>query len=72
MPGMTGAEATRNIRRNSANNGTIIVGVTASVDDEIICEMMESGMNDYISKPVKMKSIIDTCNMYCGKNTDVK
>lgn len=59
MPVMNGIEATQAIRRLDAERGehTIIVGLTANalVGDREKC--IEAGMDDYLSKPVKMEQV---------------
>ncbi len=55
MPVMDGFTATREIR-SSANNVTIIA-MTGSEEAEKKDEAFQSGMNDYITKPVKVEAI---------------
>lgn len=68
MPILDGIKATRIIR--SMNNGEFqdlpIIALTATVASQQIQEIMDSGMNDYISKPfipaelfAKLGSILD-------------
>ncbi len=65
MPEMNGLEATRQIRQ--FNNDLVIIAQTAygfSSD----CEMaLDAGCNDYLSKPISRKALIDTINKYCFK-----
>jgi CheY-like chemotaxis protein len=58
MPEMDGLEATRLIRK-SAMKQPIIVAMTANAmqGDRDIC--IEAGMDDYISKPVKLEILIE-------------
>ena len=57
MPVMDGLEATRQIRINYHDKGPIICAMTANamVGDREVC--LDAGMNDYITKPVKLESI---------------
>ncbi len=57
MPEMDGLEATRYIRKNSIVQ-PVIVAMTANamLEDREAC--LEAGMNDYISKPVKIESLM--------------
>ena len=58
MPEMTGLEATKRIRAlPSSASDTIIIALTAmaNVGDRETC--LESGMNDYIAKPVRAKEL---------------
>lgn len=58
MPVMDGIEATRRIReRFTGGIEPVIVAMTANVMNDIERRCLEAGMNDYISKPVKMSGI---------------
>ncbi len=54
MPGMNGMEATREIRGLS-QNGLKIIGLTAYVVPRIKEECLNAGMNDCITRPVRMR-----------------
>lgn len=58
MPEMDGYEATRTIR-NKFNNKykPVIIAMTANSSKEDINKCYEYGMNDYISKPVKIENL---------------
>ena len=64
MPGMNGPDTTRVIRMNSMNNDTTIIGVTASLHQDLFDEMIESGMDEYIQKPVQVPMIAGICKKY--------
>jgi len=55
MPEMSGAEATQAIREFNAD--VVIVAFTASVMEGTKDEMLESGMNDFLMKPVIMADL---------------
>jgi len=58
MPVMDGIEATKRIReRFPEGAGPVIVAMTANVMNDIQSRCLEAGMDDYISKPVKMAGI---------------
>lgn len=58
MPVMDGIEATRRIRERFAGGiEPVIVAMTANVMNDIQRRCLDAGMNDYISKPVKMAGI---------------
>lgn len=63
MPVMDGLQATEHIReilrsgKGSANNHPVIIAMTANVMDGIRRKCIDAGMDDYISKPVKMSSL---------------
>lgn len=55
MPEMDGLEATRHIRddEDSRNRDTPILALTADVSGDTAARCKESGMNDYVAKPVR-------------------
>ena len=55
MPKMDGWEATREIRK--LDKDVIIFGLSANVTSEAIDKGIESGMNNYLSKPFKKESL---------------
>ena len=59
MPVMDGLEATSQIRSGNGLSAdkAIIIAMTANIMDGIQNRCLESGMNDYISKPLKMSSL---------------
>jgi CheY-like chemotaxis protein len=62
MPEMDGYEATRQIRK--FNHSVVIIAQTAfalSGDKELA---LEAGCNDYISKPIKRKLLMETINKH--------
>lgn len=65
MPVLDGLEATRLIReQESPFKRSVIVAMTANVMDGIEARCLEAGMDDYISKPVKINSIKEVLNKY--------
>ena len=70
MPLMNGFEATKAIRNSSSiiNQNVTIIAMTANAmsGDKEIC--LNSGMNDYISKPFKPDQLISKINKYVLKN----
>ncbi|MRN56975.1 response regulator [Paenibacillus monticola] len=70
MPVMDGLEATAQIRLSgglSAQNA-VIIAMTANVMDGIQSRCLASGMDDYISKPLKLSSIKQIITRYSPKN----
>jgi CheY-like chemotaxis protein len=69
MPGMDGYEATRAIRNmDSSNSKFVIVALTAKtmrVDRE---KYLESGMNDYLAKPLRNKERDQVLNRWLNAN----
>jgi PAS domain S-box-containing protein len=58
MPEMDGFEATRAIRRRWPERKICIIAVTAHAQEEDRKRCLEAGMDDYISKPVRMKDLL--------------
>ncbi len=72
MPEMDGLEATLKIRsqRTDVKNHEIpIVAITAHATKSDRERCLEVGMNDYVSKPFKMKEIIDIIARYASHKT---
>ena len=58
MPEMDGIEASQHIRRSSSlNYNTPIVALTANVVDGMHAQYLESGMNDFVSKPIDVNQL---------------
>ncbi|WP_291105166.1 MULTISPECIES: PAS domain S-box protein [unclassified Flavobacterium] len=62
MPNMDGHEATRQIRQ--FNKNVIIIAQTANAFDSDKKEAMESGCNDFISKPIMKNELLGLINKY--------
>ncbi|OZQ63041.1 hybrid sensor histidine kinase/response regulator [Paenibacillus sp. VTT E-133280] len=70
MPVMDGLEATAQIRREGgpAAEKTVIIAMTANVMEGIQNRCKASGMDDYISKPLKMSSIKQIISRYSSSD----
>jgi PAS domain S-box-containing protein len=64
MPEMDGLEATRVIRQLWQNKEIIVIAVTAYALEGDREKFLAAGMNDYISKPVKMNELADILKKY--------
>ncbi|MDN3582962.1 hybrid sensor histidine kinase/response regulator [Mucilaginibacter flavus] len=63
MPEMDGLEATRQIRKTLALQPVIIaMTANAMVEDKEAC--LQAGMNDYLSKPMKIAEIVSVLEKY--------
>ena len=61
MPHMNGYEATKNIRGLPDGRCRIpIIAMTANAFEEDRKRAIESGMNGYVTKPIKIKELIST------------
>ncbi|HEY9196351.1 MAG TPA: response regulator, partial [Mucilaginibacter sp.] len=70
MPEMDGIEATRHIRKQGGSQ-PVIVAMTANamVEDRDAC--LQAGMDDYLSKPMKLDEIINILGKY-GKQAQIR
>ena len=63
MPGMSGQEVSREIRRRESSNGTTvstpIIALTADVAEDIRDNCLAAGMNDYLAKPLDVNQLRD-------------
>jgi PAS domain S-box-containing protein len=73
MPVMDGVEATRRIRQHPGGTETAIIALTASAMDEDRRAIMQSGVNDFVSKPCqehellqKMQACLNLSYLYDG------
>ena len=62
MPGMNGYEAARQIRE--FNRGVIIIAQTAYAQSGDREKAIESGCNDHVSKPLKLKEVMNKINFF--------
>ncbi|CAG8540921.1 6752_t:CDS:10 [Paraglomus occultum] len=69
MPVMSGFEATRAIRSINPEFQTLpIVALTACAIAEIREQCLEAGMNDYLTKPLRIKQLKEKLNEWLGEN----
>jgi PAS domain S-box-containing protein len=64
MPEMNGLEATRIIRQRWPDYGQKIVAITAYALEGDKEKCIEAGMDDYISKPIKMNELAEVLSKY--------
>jgi PAS domain S-box-containing protein len=60
MPGIDGFEATRLMRQDAGLKDTPIIAITALAMPGDRKRCLDAGMNDYVSKPVKLRHLADT------------
>lgn len=77
MPGMDGIEVCTHIRENKSLNNTLIVFLTARSESFTQVSALESGGDDYITKPIKpnvlksrVKAIVRRHYRFQNKNQD--
>jgi signal transduction histidine kinase/CheY-like chemotaxis protein len=66
MPVMDGYEATKQLREKGFT-GVPIIGLSANAMKEDKQSAIDAGMNDYLTKPIKQKSLISMLREYLGK-----
>ena len=70
MPQMDGLQATKLIRQTQKNMGTPIVAVTAHAFKEEQEKLLNSGMDDYLPKPINFDGLIKIINLWCTDERD--
>jgi len=60
MPVMDGYAATEILRKNKKNHSLPIIGMTADAMEGVEDIAINSGMNDYITKPIDVKTMLET------------
>lgn len=69
MPRMDGVEATQKIRSlNSEKNVIPIIAVTANAMVGDRDTYLAAGMDDYVSKPIDSKSLVETILRWCPES----
>lgn len=66
MPVLSGYELAKLIRKNPQFDKTILIALSANIGDEVAQKVKESGMDDYLSKPIP----VDELNEKLEKYTD--
>ena len=66
MPEMDGFAATQAIRARLGLSDLPIIAVTANAMKGDRERCLQAGMNDYISKPIDRRHLIDTIDFWCG------
>lgn len=67
MPMMDGIDATRKIReleRKTGRKRTPIIGFTACVSKETCQKCLNEGMDDFITKPTKITTLVETVSKH--------
>jgi CheY-like chemotaxis protein len=59
MPILNGLESTMLIRKMPHNTSIYIIGLSANVFDEDKKKAIESGMNDYLTKPIRLVELAE-------------
>jgi PAS domain S-box-containing protein len=67
MPVLNGLESTKLIRKMPRNNSIYIIGLSANVFDEDQKKAIESGMNDYLTKPIRLVELAEKLKDYATR-----
>jgi CheY-like chemotaxis protein len=70
MPVMDGLEATRRIRAIPVLERTPIIAITALAMKGDRERCFEAGMNDYLSKPVMLKTLLEVIRKHLSENQE--
>ena len=71
MPEMDGYEAVAEIRRREGNNRhTVVVALTAHATQRDQARCLNAGMDDYLSKPVKLQSLAEMLDTWTRGKLD--
>jgi len=60
LPGMSGIDALKALRAESATAAIPVVAITASVMQQDRQQIMSAGFNGFIEKPINLRSFLDT------------
>ena len=67
MPVLNGIDATMEIRKNPDNKDIIIIGLSANVFEEDQQKAKDAGMDDYLTKPIRLAVLADKLEYYYRK-----
>jgi len=67
MPGMDGYEATKRIRAKESTHQQIIIAMTAETGPEAKSKCIDSGMDDYLSKPMTLANLNNKLSKWLPK-----
>ncbi|WP_229239599.1 PAS domain-containing hybrid sensor histidine kinase/response regulator [Echinicola soli] len=68
MPVMDGLEASREIKKMKEGKSVRIIGLSANVFKEDIERAFEAGMDDYLTKPIKIQDVVMKIKESSGMN----
>jgi two-component system, cell cycle response regulator DivK len=67
LPDINGVTALAQLRADAATKNMIVIAVSASVMPDDQQRIMASGFDAYITKPINVKSFIETVEQFAGK-----
>ena len=66
LPGLNGDEAIRRIRHSPGGAQVRIIAVTASAVEQIRCQILESGADDFLAKPFRAEDLFEKIRLRLG------
>ncbi|MCB2188683.1 MAG: response regulator [Deltaproteobacteria bacterium] len=72
MPRMNGLLLLRKVRDHAQYRDIPFLMVTAETNEDIVAEAVESGVDDYVTKPFRAKTVIDKVEMVLARRLDPK
>ena len=69
MPRMNGLEALKRIRKNGNNTPVIMLTAKSELDDKV--EGLDSGADDYLTKPFQVKELLARIRALTRRKTDI-
>jgi two-component system sensor histidine kinase BarA len=70
MPNMDGIETTKHIRKIPLNMGTPIIAVTAHALEQEKQHFLQSGLEDFLSKPIEIDNLVNLVHEWCDTNNE--
>ena len=70
MPGLSGVDFTRKLRRNEATQTMPIIMLTAKTEEEDLIKGLENGADDYITKPFSPRALIARIHALLRRSND--
>lgn len=71
LPGMNGYDLTRHIRKDERNQNTPIIAMTAYAMEEDRKRCLQSGMNDFIPKPIEFDRLCEICHRLLSEKSKI-
>jgi len=70
MPGLSGVDFTRKLRRNESTQSMPIIMLTAKTEEEDLIKGLENGADDYITKPFSPRALIARIHALLRRSSD--
>lgn len=68
LPGMSGIEICRRLRREPLTEHTPIIMVTAKASEADFASALAAGVDDYITKPFSIRKVIERVGVLLGRS----